>query len=872
MGRAASLAVICLACLAVGGGRSSTSAGLADIDVSSAAGAQAEVRIAADARRPSHLLAASNSDGDPGMRVYRSQDGGATWSSDVLPSPPGSVSAPCHADPAPAFDAAGNEYVAFIQAAQSCEEGGEHVTIRLAVRDAGSSAWHYWSPSVFAEDPRGSFDDNPWLAADTEPASPYRGRLYLAWFRSVAGSRLGFELSHSDDRGAHWSEPRLVSDRVVDAGYPSLSVGTDGTLYAAWHDFGRGALFLDRSTDGGETFAADVRRPVRERDAPQCPNGRPVPAQRLRCIRSDPTVVADTARNRVYLSYSDRARNGSEDVYVAAYDASLRPAGAPQRLGARERHASGQFWPAAALERVSGRLVVCFYSSGTGTRRRVVTFSCSVSGARGHSWSRARAVARVPSDETRAGADDFAYGDYEGLAVAGGIAHPMWTDSRDLPLRGEEIYTASVPVAAVSPGPRRQVDVSRARGPQNEAAIAVDPSDPSVLVASSNSAVAPMSAYTSTDGGASWSRQAVPSDRPDGRCLGDPALAIDSRGREYFAFLRDAPCGPAAAATGLFVATRAGPAGRWEVPEQPVGGPLEQGESNDKPALATYRGRVYAAWARAVGSDVHAIVVSHSDDGGRSWSAPGRVDAGTVDSGYPSIATGPGGEVYVAWHPFEEDRLLIAGSYDGATTFGKARLVDVKRNRSSCPASWPIPAQARRCVRPNPIVSVDRSGGPFRGRVYVTYGNQAGDGTQDVYVAAFDRSLAPLVGAPVGRRAVIGSRRHRLSHRADQFWPASAVDQATGTLWACFYDTAGDRSRRRAWFSCTSSRTGGATWARIRRVATVASNETQAWASPLQYGDYEGLAASAGTAHPAWTDTRRGRSALREEIFTTATR
>jgi hypothetical protein len=812
------------------------------------------------------------------MRVYSSSDGGSTWTSDVLPRPPKSVTAPCHADPAPAFDASGNEYVVFIQSAQACDQGGEHVTIRIAVREAGGRSWRYWSESAIQEDPRGSFDDNPWLAADTDPGSPHVGRLYLGWFRSVAGRRLGFELSHSDDRGAHWSEPRLVSDRVVDAGYPSLSVGDGGVVYGAWHDFGRGALFLDMSTDGGETFGADVRRPLHGRDVGDCPNGRPIAAQRLRCVRSDPTVLADVRHDRVYLTYSDRARNGSEDVFVAAYDRRLKPVRSfPRRIGPAERKASDQFWPTSALDASSGRLELCFYATGSGGARRRASFSCAGSDRLGRRWSQTVRVARVPSDETRPGASEFGYGDYEGLVVADGVAHPIWTDSRNLATRAEEIYTASFPVAPLSsaPGTRRQVDVSNAPGSQNEPSIAVDPTNPNVLIASSNSLISPTSVYTSIDGGASWSSQPVPPDRPNGVCLGDPAMTIDSSGREYFAFLRDVPCG-AGTATGLIVATRDGPRGAWRVPPDSLAGPLKAGESNDKPAITAdtsaaspFRNRVHVAWARAVDSDIHAIVVSHSDDGGRTWAPPTRVDQSSVDSGYPSVAVGPGGEVYVAWHPFEEDRLVIAASFDGGMHFGAPHTIDVKRNRSSCPASWPIPAQARRCVRPNPTVSVDSSGGRYRGRVYVTYENQAADGTQDVFLAAFDRSLAPLLGPPAGRRLSIGSRVHALRYRADQFWPASAVDQGSGALWTCFYDTAGDRTRRRTWFSCTRSTTGGRTWTRIARVASVSSDETAGWASPFQYGDYEGIAVSNRVVHPIWTDTRRGGSALREEIYTT---
>ena len=848
---------------------------VANVDVSQAPGPQAEVRVAVDPHQPSRLLAASNSDEDPGMRVYSSADGGRSWLSAVLPRPAGSPPAPCHADPSPAIDASGNEYVAFMQAAQSCDEGGDHVTLRLAVRLAGEQTWRFWSDSVIPEDAHGSFDDNPWLAVDNGRQSPHLGRLYLAWFRSVADRRIGFEISHSDDHGAHWSEPLVVSDTIVEAGYPSLSIADDGTVYAAWHDFARGALFLDRSVDGGKSFGRDVELPLAGRDAANCPNGRPIAAQRSRCVRSDPTVIADVARDRVYVTYSDLARNGSEDIFVAAFDTSLvAVSGFPRRMGAPEKRPSDQFWPTSALDPGSGRLIVCFYGTGASSARARATFSCAVSDALAGNWSPTRRIATVASDETKAGASEFAYGDYEGLAVANGVAHPTWTDSRRLATRGEEIYTASFPVNATATA-TGQVDVSNAPGSQNEPAIAVDPSDPNVLIASSNSLVSPQAVYTSIDAGVSWSAQAVPSDRPNGICLGDPALTIDTRGREYFAFLRDEPCG-GEDATGLLVATRTGPHGVWDVPDESIAGRMRPHESNDKPTITAdtsagspYQDRVYVAWARAVDSEIHRIVVSHSDDGGSSWSAPTVVDSSAVDSGYPSIATGPGGEVYVAWHPFEEDRTVIAASFDGGEHFGPKQPIDIKRERSSCHGSWPIPAQARRCVRPNPIVSVDGSTGPYRGRVYVTYENRAGDRTQRVYIAAFDRALTPLLGAPAGRRLAITTRRKPVRYRTDQFWPASAVDAASGTLWACFYDTAGDRTRRLTWFSCTRSTNGGSTWSPIGRVATVPSDATGAWVSPFQYGDYEGLAVRNGLAHPVWTDTRLGRTALVEEIFTT---
>ena len=59
----------------------------------------------------------------------------------------------------------------------------------------------------------------------------------------------------------------------------------------------------------------------------------------------------------------------------------------------------------------------------------------------GVTWVRPVRAATTPSNETVRRATSFEYGDYEGLAAAGGVAHPLWTDSRDLTTRAEEIYT-----------------------------------------------------------------------------------------------------------------------------------------------------------------------------------------------------------------------------------------------------------------------------------------------------------------------------------------------------------------------------------------------------------------------------------------------
>jgi hypothetical protein len=208
--------------------------------------------------------------------------------------------------------------------------------------------------------------------------------------------------------------------------------------------------------------------------------------------------------------------------------------------------------------------------------------------------------------------------------------------------------------------------------------------------------------------------------------------------------------------------------------------------------------------------------------------------------------------------------LKVARSTDGGRHFGPERtvvtffIVPIP----SCGGGILIPASLRVCLHPNPIVTVDRSLGARSGRVYVSYAKTEAGGDEGVVVNSFDAALRPVTeeGVPVAPapRSVL----------PDQFWPASAVDASTGAVWVCFYDTSGDRARKKAFYTCTISRDGGQTWRPRVRAASVASDETQPGADLRQYGDYQGLAVANGVAHPIWTDTR-DLATLGEEIYTT---
>jgi hypothetical protein len=445
------------------------------------------------------------------------------------------------------------------------------------------------------------------------------------------------------------------------------------------------------------------------------------------------------------------------------------------------------------------------------------------------------------------------------------------------------LVAISLPALAGATGqPLVQVAVTAgAFGVQAEPALAVDPTNDQVLLGGTFADgfdIFAMKVYSSADGGATWKTTRLqPPPAKEIRCAaGDPALAVAADGTQYYAFLF-ASCKDLLTADdstldlSIALARRAGATSRWTTS---IVAPHKNQRVDDKPSLAVdtgaaspHRGRVYVAWSLFT-SKAEQLVITHSDDGGATWAPLARIDDRQEGATFASIGIGPSGTVYVAW--VSAGDVYVDRSDDGQH-FGHDLLVD---NAVGLPvghcdfpiSSTGIPAQPLRCITPAPLVAVDNTAGPNAGRVYVTYsGAGVGGKQQDVFVAAYDPVLQPLLGGRAARQ-LVNPPDGRIPE--DQFLPASAVDQSNGDLWVCFYDTTGDRHRIKSWYTCTASADGGATWAKPLRAASVSSNETVRRASAFEFGDYEGLAVLNGSAHPFWTDSR-DLATKSEEIYTT---
>jgi hypothetical protein len=438
------------------------------LNISNLRGSQAEVAIAADPANPDVLLAASNSIDLSStallanlMRTYSSSDGGATWTAGLGPAatPYGGLKRCNSGDPAPAIGADGRHYIAFLAARCVTLESillGEEKEFDIARLEVATrpDATAPWQVSQVFPVRSARFDDKPALAIDNSPVSPHAGRLYVAWTRITPGRKHGLSLlivvSHSDDHGATWTKPVVVPDaRNAETTFAGLAVDSAGSLFVSWADTDH-ILYLDRSADGGNTFGTDVAIKLGF-DASPCrqPGSFSVPAQAKRCLTPAPMVVVDSRPGfpeRLYLTYSKPDRTGrAQDVAVRSYDQNLAPVVREHTVHPPDT-GRDEFMPASAVDD-QGRLWVCYYDTALDGSRKTVQYTCTASVDGAVTFAAPRAVATVPSNETNRPARPFQYGDYQGVVAAGGVVHPIWTDSRDLATAGEEIYTSTLTAA-----------------------------------------------------------------------------------------------------------------------------------------------------------------------------------------------------------------------------------------------------------------------------------------------------------------------------------------------------------------------------------------------------------------------------------------
>jgi hypothetical protein len=448
-----------------------------------------------------------------------------------------------------------------------------------------------------------------------------------------------------------------------------------------------------------------------------------------------------------------------------------------------------------------------------------------------------------------------------------GDAKPSWWSKYQfLKKHGPRAPSVAAPITAGT-----NVDVSNEDDPQSETSIAIDPSDPSNLVAGSNEIFRlPMRGYFSSDGGRTWGGVDLPLPPPirhNGYDFGsDPGVAWDLHGNAYYSYIV-VFFGAGFGVVGSEMAVaRSSDGGRtWTSTYFDM--QKSEGTFVDKPMITVdddpsspHEGTVYVAFDHVPGGKKSAVFLSRSTDRGRTFSAPVRVSR-YIKGQNGDIAAdpfvSPNGDVHVAWQDWAHTRVAEATSTDGGVTWGST--VTIAHTQTAFEID--LPSIDSRGALLYPSCDADTSSGPFRGRLYCSWW----DGTLDTNTEVFVSRSADD-GATWSSPVVVNDVR-----RGDQYYQWLAADPVTGDVDLSWYDTRLDPSRQTVNVFFASSDDGGLTFSPNVRVTTARSNEEVGDNINLgnQYGDYEGLDAYGGVAHPVWTDHRASLpDRLWEEVFT----
>jgi hypothetical protein len=267
-------------------------------ECSASRGRQNEPSVAVDPRNPGVIVGSSNdycgvyndgvdADGAPipsgpiWLGYYRSENGGASFQSSLVPGYPGDntpyasrahVRTASSGDPVLAWDADGR---LFAGSESSGDPAGSAKTfgdewVGTYANPAGPAGptindGKEFKQSVTVEQGSsapnllGKFNDKTAIEAD-RTASSCSGDVYFAWSRFTGNGGVGIYLSRSTDHGATFSTPMKVSAGVHDVQFPDISVTSNGHVYITFRQFEaqgqqRDAIDVVRSTDCGSTFS-----------------------------------------------------------------------------------------------------------------------------------------------------------------------------------------------------------------------------------------------------------------------------------------------------------------------------------------------------------------------------------------------------------------------------------------------------------------------------------------------------------------------------------------------------------------------------------------------------------------------------------------
>jgi hypothetical protein len=453
--------------------------------------------------------------------------------------------------------------------------------------------------------------------------------------------------------------------------------------------------------------------------------------------------------------------------------------------------------------------------------------------------------------------------------------------SRLLLRLGWPLIAASL-ISVLSPGGSASaqvpnINVSARSGNDAEDSIAVNPTDPSNIVAMATLPGPTVGLFegVSFDGGLTWTRRIIGdgSDQLGAICC-DQQLAWDPFGNLWMVYLFSGGNGhvPVAVSTdgGLTFRKVAEivPIKPTGVPAPPNPGSKGNGLANkgiasaDQPSISAGAHSVWVGYTVYPSTVVQASGTTVTDLGKfGDFSRPQSVHTAFGRGNFGDTAVGPSGQVMVVYQDQTNGqggaRIYTAVDADGLGPAGFSTPRFLARTRVG--GFDYLPVQPDRSVDAEANLAWDRSGGPHSGRVYVIW-------TQEVKNESNDMDIMLQSSDDNGSTWSSATRLNDDSGGNSQVNPAIAVDQATGFVAASWYDARNDLGNGgpgdtdgipnddvQVW--ATYSTNSGASFVSNFPVSQGTSNSSQAvTGSGFNLGDYTHAAFQSGNFYPAWSD------------------
>jgi hypothetical protein len=416
-------------------------------------------------------------------------------------------------------------------------------------------------------------------------------------------------------------------------------------------------------------------------------------------------------------------------------------------------------------------------------------------------------------------------------------------------------------------------NVSAEPGNEAEDAIAINPTNPSNIVAMSVLPGPRVGIFegVSFDGGLTWTRQVIGDGDELGELCCDQQLAWDSFGNLWMTYLFiDSGNVPIALSTdgGL----------TWEkvadvVPIKPKGvqPPKASGSkgngahlrgtaSADQPSISAAAGSMWVSYTVYPSTVVQAFGTPVTGLGSfGEFSTPQNVPTAFGKGNYGDTAVGPDGQVMVTYQDQTSGqggaRIYTSLDPDGRGPAG----FDTPRffARTRVGGFDYLPVQPHRSVDAEASLAYDRSGGPNHGRLYAIW-------TQEVKNESDDLDILFQFTDDDGVTWTPAVRLNDDAGTNSQVNPSISVDQATGFVAVAWYDARNDlgdggpgdtngtpNDDVQVW--ATYSTDGGATFVPNFQVSLGTSNSSRAESS-FDFGDYRHSAFQSGSFYPAWSD------------------